>query len=163
MPQPLPGRPQGLALFPDGAAHLDGAVIPEETPDLTRDLRHGVGGELRTVVQIKPLHCLDEADAPQLIQVVRLHAAAVVALDDGPDQAAVFRQHLLAGLVVAALRPLQQGKHLAHRLMRAEILRRMVTVVPRPGVDLTVRRSMKLSMMVKPIPLRSSPPVVNRG
>ena len=39
----------------------------------------------------------------------------------------------------------------------------MVTVVPFPGVERTFRLSMKLSIMVKPIPERSSLPVVNRG
>ena len=34
------------------------------------------------------------------------------------------------------------------------------TLVPWPGLEVTRRASMKLSMMVKPIPLRSSPPVV---
>ena len=38
--------------------------------------------------------------------------------------------------------------------------RRMVTVVPRPGMERTRSLSMKPSMMVKAMPLRSSPPVV---
>ena len=41
--------------------------------------------------------------------------------------------------------------------------RRRVTVVPFPGADFTLRASIKLSMMVKPMPERSSFPVVNRG
>ena len=36
-------------------------------------------------------------------------------------------------------------------------------MVPRPGVERTTSLSIKLSIMVKPIPLRSSPPVVNMG
>ena len=36
-------------------------------------------------------------------------------------------------------------------------------MVPLPGTDFTAMWSMKLSMMVKPMPLRSSPPVVNMG
>ena len=40
---------------------------------------------------------------------------------------------------------------------------RICTVVPLPGTERTVRRSVKLSMMVKPIPLRSLPPVVYMG
>ena len=39
----------------------------------------------------------------------------------------------------------------------------MVTVVPFPGAERTFRESMKLSIMVKPMPERSSLPVVNRG
>jgi len=39
----------------------------------------------------------------------------------------------------------------------------MVTVVPLPGVERTFTASMKLSMMVKPMPERSSLPVVKRG
>ena len=50
------------------------------------------------------------------------------------------------------------GDH-ARRRMR----RHIVTVVPRPGTDLTRSVSMKLSMIVKPMPLRSSPPVVYSG
>jgi hypothetical protein len=41
--------------------------------------------------------------------------------------------------------------------------RSIVTVVPRPARERTFSVSIKLSMMVKPIPLRSSPPVVNMG
>ena len=39
----------------------------------------------------------------------------------------------------------------------------MMTLVPSPGVERTVSLSIKLSMIVKPIPLRSSPPVVYNG
>ena len=39
----------------------------------------------------------------------------------------------------------------------------MSTVVPRPGFERTVSLSMKLSIIVKPMPLRSSPPVVKSG
>ena len=41
--------------------------------------------------------------------------------------------------------------------------RRMVTVVPFPGVERTRSVSIKLSMMVNPMPERSSFPVVKRG
>ena len=41
--------------------------------------------------------------------------------------------------------------------------RRMVTVVPLPTVERTFTVSIKLSMMVKPMPERSSFPVVNKG
>ena len=44
-----------------------------------------------------------------------------------------------------------------------QMARRMVTVVPFPGVERTRRVSIKLSMMVNPMPARSSPPVVNIG
>ena len=47
--------------------------------------------------------------------------------------------------------------------MRGEIRFRMVTWVPFPGVERTFTTSMKLSMMVKPIPERSSLPVVTSG
>ena len=39
----------------------------------------------------------------------------------------------------------------------------MVTAVPFPGVERTFRESIKLSIMVNPIPARSSLPVVNMG
>ena len=39
----------------------------------------------------------------------------------------------------------------------------MVTDVPRPGAEVTFMASIKLSMIVKPMPLRSSPPVVYMG
>ena len=45
----LTGGPEGLALFPQGAAHLDRAVVPEEAAYLAGDLGDGVGGELRAV------------------------------------------------------------------------------------------------------------------
>ena len=41
-----------------------------------------------------------------------------------------------------------------------EIRRFIVTTVPFPGLERTLSASMKLSMIVKPMPLRSSPPVV---
>ena len=49
------------------------------------------------------------------------------------------------------------------RLCGGQIRFRMVTWVPFPGVERTFTTSMKLSMMVKPIPERSSLPVVNSG
>ena len=44
--------------------------------------------------------------------------------------------------------------------IRRETLRRRVTTVPLPGVERTFTASIKLSIMVKPMPLRSSVPVV---
>lgn len=70
-------------------------------------------------------------------------------------------QHLLAGLLVALRRGLQQFRRTVHRrAVRSAILRFIVTTVPLPFFERTVSASMKLSMIVKPIPLRSSPPVV---
>ena len=46
---------------------------------------------------------------------------------------------------------------------RREMRRRRVTAVPLPGTERTFTLSIKLSMMVKPMPLRSALPVVYRG
>ena len=54
-------------------AHLHRPVVPQEPPDLSGDLGHGVGGELATEGGVKPPHRLEKAQAAQLIQVLRLH------------------------------------------------------------------------------------------
>ena len=101
---------QGLALFPEAAAHLDGAVIPEKTADLTGNFGDGVGGKLRSICEVKPLYSFDKSNASQLIQIIRLYPAAIVSPDDAPNQPGILLQHLLAGCVVAILGPIQQGK-----------------------------------------------------
>jgi hypothetical protein len=130
---------QGLALFPEAAAHLDGAVIPEKTADLTGNFGDGVGGKLRSICEVKSLYSLDKTNTSQLVEVVCIHAAAAVSLDDAPDKPHIFRQHLLTGVIVTILRPIQQRQQLAHRFAgtREAIRLRMVTVVPLPGADFT--------------------------
>ena len=104
-----------------------------------------------------------KAKAAKLIQIVRLHAPAIVAAYHTPDQPVIFQHCLLAGIPIPLLSSPQQFQRSAHRFTRGAIRFFITTVVPRPAVERTVRLSMKLSIMVKPMPLRSSPPVVNMG
>ena len=81
-------------------AHLHRPVIPQEPPDLPGDLGYSIGGELGAEGGVVPPHRLQKSQAAQLIQVVRLHAAAVVAAHNGPDQPVVLLQHLLTGPLI---------------------------------------------------------------
>ena len=62
--------------------------------------------------------------------------------------------HLFAGLFIPAAGPQKQFRR-THFMPRFTIRRRMVTVVPFPGVEDTRNSCMKLCMMVKPMPDRS--------
>src|SRR5699024_10291268 len=164
-PQPLPGGVDPQALLPDAPANLHRPAVPEIAADLPGDLGYGVGGELGAVGQVEAPHGLEKPQASQLVEVIRLHAAAIVAAHDRPDQAAVLPQNLLCGRLVPIPGQGQQvqgvGGHRPAGL--GSTRRRMVTRVPLPGAERTVTLSMKDSIMVKPMPLRSSPPVVYRG
>src|SRR5699024_4174274 len=101
--------------------------------------------------------------AAQLIEILRLGAPAVVALHHRPDEAAVCLQGPGRRLPVPPAGQLQEVQGVGGHYLpagRGRILRRMVTRVPLPSAERTVSLSIKLSMMVKPMPLRSSPPVV---
>ena len=124
---------------------------------------HSIRRKARSELFVKALHGLEKADAAELIQIIRLNAAAEKAPRHAPDEAGVFLDHLLRRLYVTRLRAPQQRTRLFGDHARRRMRRHIVTVVPRPGTDLTRSVSMKLSMMVKPMPLRSSPPVVYIG
>ena len=156
-------RADALRALLHAAADLDRAVIAQKAPDLPCDLRHSVRRKACTELFIKALHGLEKADAAELVQVVGLDAAAEKAPRHAPDEAGVFLDHLLRRLFVTRLHTPQQRTHLFGDHARRRMRRHMVTVVPRPGTDLTRSVSMKLSMIVKPMPLRSSPPVVYIG
>ena len=156
-------RADALRALLDAAADLDRAVIAQKAPDLPRDLRHGVCRKAGAILLIKALHSLQKADAAELVQVVRLDAAAEKPPRHAPDQAGVFRDHLLCRRGVPRLGAPEQVARLLRDHARRRMRRHIVTVVPRPGTDLTRSVSMKLSMIVKPMPLRSSPPVVYSG
>ena len=107
-----------------------------------------------------------KAEAAKLKQVVRVCTSAEKAPRYAPDKAGVAVYKSFAGFFVSAFGLYKQlFRYIFRHFLPAltEILRRMVTVVPRPGFERTRRLSIKLSIMVKPIPLRSSPPVVNMG
>ena len=142
---------------------LMAAVIPEKPPDLPGDLGNGIGGKAGAVGKIKPPDRFQKPKASQLVQIVRLHSPAVIPADHAPDQAVVFQHRLLTGVPVPLLSRPQQLHGAIHRLIRGAIFFFITTVVPRPATDRTFKLSIKLSMMVKPMPLRSSPPVVNMG
>ena len=135
----------------------------QKAPDLARDLWDGVCRKARAVLLVKALHGLQKADTAELVQVVRLDAAAEKPPRHAPDQAGVFRDHLLCRCGVPSLGAPEQVARLLGDHARRRMRRHIVTVVPRPGTDLTRSVSMKLSMIVKPMPLRSSPPVVYSG
>ena len=156
-------RADTLRALLHAAADLDRAVIAQKAPDLPCDLRHGIRGKARSELFVKALHGLEKADAAELIQVVRFDAAAEKAPRHAPDESGVFLDHPLRRLHVTRLRAPQQRTRLFGDHARRRMRRHIVTVVPRPGTDLTRSVSIKLSMMVKPMPLRSSPPVVYIG
>ena len=88
-----------------------------------------------------------------------------IAAHDAPNKPLVFLHELPAGGLIPGLRGPEQGFGDTPPLAptrRAKRLR-MVTVVPFPGLERTLTVSIKLSMMVKPIPARSSLPVVKSG
>ena len=109
-------------------------------------------------------HRLQKSQAPELVQILRVGSPAVVAADDAPDQSGVLLDQPGTGVVVPPAGLLQQGGCIRYAHtgapIRRETLRRRVTTVPLPGVERTFTASIKLSIMVKPMPLRSSVPVV---
>ena len=160
--QPLTrGADEGGA-FLQAAADLDGAVVPQKAADLARDLRHGIGGKLRAVAQVEPGHGLEKAEAAELIQVVRVDAAPEKSPRDGPNEAGIRLDQRLSRLAVSVAGADEQLL-LIHFFPPRRTIRRFIwTVVPLPGTELMRNSVIKLSMMVMPMPERSSLPVVNR-
>ena len=89
-----------LSLLPHGAPNFYRAVVPEKATNLPGDFGHGVGGEAGAVVKVESLHRLQKPQAPQLVQVLRVHAPAVIPPHHAPDQAVVLNHRLLAGIPV---------------------------------------------------------------
>ena len=90
-------------------------------------------------MKIKPTDRLQKSKAAQLIEVIRVHAAAIIAAHNTPDQSVIFQNRLLAGLLVTCLRRAQYVQCGAHFALTLGVRRFfMVTVVPRSGVDRTV-------------------------
>ena len=54
----LPRTIDALRPLAQGPAHLYRAVVTEESPYLSRDLRYGVGGKLRSICKVKSLNSL---------------------------------------------------------------------------------------------------------
>ena len=156
-------RADRLRTLLDAAADLNRAIIAQKAPDLSRNLRDGVCRKAGAVLLVKALHGLQKTDAAELVQVIRLDAAAKKPPRHAPDQASIFRDHPLCRRSVSRLSAPEQIARLLRDHARRRMRRHIVTVVPRPGTDLTRSVSMKLSMIVKPMPLRSSPPVVYIG
>ena len=74
--QTAAGGLDGRGLLFQAPGHLYRPVVPEEPPDLPGDFRHGVGGKLGSVGKVEPLHGLEKAKAPQLVQIVRFRSPA---------------------------------------------------------------------------------------
>ena len=149
----------------DPPADLHCSVITQKPAYLACYLRHGIGRKLRSEPGIEARNGFKEAEAAELIQIVRLNAAAEKAPRNAPDKPRIILNEPLGRRLVPLLRKAQIVEHaLGHRKpLRWRIVLSIVTVVPLPGVLLTFSLSIKLSIMVKPIPLRSSPPVVYIG
>ena len=124
-----------------------------------------MGGKAGAVAEVEPLHRLQKTQASQLVEILRIHSSAAIPLHYAPDETVIGDHSLLAGLPVSLLGRPQQFQPRAHFAAgrRRESFFFITTVVPRPGTERTVTASMKLSIMVKPMPLRSAPPVVNMG
>ena len=151
---------RGLLL--DSAAHLDRPVIAQEAAYLAGYLRHSVGGKARAVALVEAVYRFQEADAAELVQIVRVDAAPEEPARDAPDKSGILLDQPLRRLPVALLCKAYRVVDIpAHRwLIRGHIYFCMVTVVPLPGVERTRSLSMKLPIIVKPMPLLSSPPVL---
>ena len=67
---------------------------------------------------------------------------------------------MFSPFLISCLRLTDQRILLRLHQRRFRICRFIVTTVPFPGRDRTCSLSIKLSMIVNPIPLRSSPPVL---
>ena len=161
-------EPCGL-LLSDAAAHLYRAVVPQKTPDLPGDFGHSVGGKLRAVGRVKPLHRLEKANAAQLVQVVRLHppadsTAARCSRSVRCFPAAPARQASLSPFwAPVQQRPSCSALIRRRRAARGDRFAAWSRWCPSPARSAPSAESIKLSIMVKPMPLRSSPPVVNSG
>ena len=103
---------------------------------------------------------LDLADAQDAGALLLGQALVEPEEDRYGTQFSTYAVPKIAGEIRRYLRDnglIKVGRSLREQSIRR---RRMVTRVPFPSWERTVRRSMKLSMMVKPMPLRSGPPVV---
>ncbi len=66
-----PGQLDPQLLDPAGNVHGPGGVT-EEALDLTHDVRNGEGGELDLAREVEPVDRLDQADGPDLDDVLRV-------------------------------------------------------------------------------------------
>ena len=165
MAEALPQAVEHLGLFPQAPPHLYRAIVPQKPPDLSGDLGDGVSGKAGAIIKVKALDGFQKTKTAQLVEVVRVYPPAVIPPHYAPDQAVVFNNCLLTGVPVTLLRRPQKLQCSAHftAFKRGASRFFITTAVPFPGTERTVNLSIKLSIIVKPMPLRSSPPVVNMG
>ena len=99
--------------------HRPGAVA-EVALDLADDRRHGVRRELDAALEVEPLDREDEADRPDLDEVLERLAAAGVPRRDAPHERQVAIDDAIAGALVPGpigleqLSELRVGRHRRH-------------------------------------------------
>jgi hypothetical protein len=89
----------------DRQAH-DARLVGQRAGDRLLDPQRRVGGELEALAPIELLGGTDQADSPLLDQVHEGQAEAAIALGDRHDEAEIRLDHVLFGVVIAALDPL---------------------------------------------------------
>ena len=153
-----------MGLLPDAAADAQRPVVPEVAPHLPQHHGHGIGGKLHAGRQLEARHRLDKGHAGHLKEVVILRAAPRKAGDHHAHKPLILLKEGREGSLISGLGRLEKLSAAASFLLHHRSLLLMVTVVPRPGLELTRSVSMKVSIMEKPMPLRSSPgAVVKQG
>ena len=143
------------------------AVIAQHAANLPQNQRHGVGGKFHFVFRIKSIDRLDQPHAAPLKQIVVFRAAIAKPPQRVMHQRQIFMHQRVPRIRISRAGA-QQKRPRAFVIYRAQArcARSMPrtsscfssrTVVPLPTSDLTSTPSIKLSITVKPMPLRSSP------
>ena len=162
---PVALHAQGVVVNRPGYVHR--AVVPQKAPHLAQDHRHRVGGKARAIGGVEAIDGLEQAHAAVLKQIFVICAPVAKAPQHIVHQRQVFLHQLVAGLHIARMGAPEFLKRSfvirTTQALRAKFSSRTFscfasrTVVPWPTADCTSTLSMKLSITVKPMPLRSSP------
>ena len=133
------------------------AVITQKTAGSPRRSWERHKSKLRSRARrVKAAHRLDEADTGKLIQIVRLRTAPEIPPRDGMDESAVFRDEHALGFTVAFGCTAQQRRHALGQVSRSRRAWSWSRPCRAPAQSAHESRSVKLSMMVKPMPLRAN-------
>ena len=142
------------------------AILFEGQLGALRDLDYGIypyTTSSNTIAAYAPIGAgLPTAKIDEVVGVVKAYSSCV---GEGPFTCEWFGADAEKLREAGAEYGAKTGRQpVAHRTAsRGAIRLRICTVVPFPGTDRTTNRSVKLSIIVKPMPLRSLPPVVYMG
>ena len=148
-------------------AYFYNPVITQKTTYLACDFGNCICGKSIPEARIKSSDGFQKPHTSELEQIIGINPARRKSSDNTPYQCSVLRDQIFTGSLISALRSDDQSCLIAQVFClperRMEIRFVIVTVVPFPITERTFKESMKLSMMVNPIPLRSESPVVYIG